>query len=50
MRHVKLAITGTANTMVSVADKFTTIDNMLRRVEESTTKMSGLLEANCTQL
>jgi hypothetical protein len=39
-----------ADKMVSIATKFSTIDATLTRVEESTTKMSGLLETNCTQL
>ncbi len=50
MRQVELALTSTADKMVSVATKFLTIDATLTRVEESTTKMSGLLETNRAQL
>jgi hypothetical protein len=50
MRQVEPALTSTADKMVSIATKFSTINATLTRVEESTTKMSGLLETNCTQL
>jgi hypothetical protein len=50
MRQVELALTSMADKMVSVANKVSTINATLSRVEESTTKMSGLLETNCTRL
>ncbi len=50
MRQVELALTSMADKMVSVATKFSTINATLTRAEESTTKTSGLLKTNCTQL
>jgi hypothetical protein len=50
MRAVELAISRMATNMVSVANRFTTIDATLTKVKESTNRMSGLLESNCAQL
>jgi hypothetical protein len=50
MREVEQALTSMACTVVSISTKFMTIDATLTKVEESTTRMSGLLETNCAQL
>ncbi len=50
MRAVELATSRMATNMVSIANRFTTIDATPTKVKESTNRMSGLLESNHAQL